>query len=152
VTATPHVAVHLHSANVSVEGGVVIDVTEVNKTTESWLEHHGITVTDGKAIVYKAVTDDLRSGMNFRYPIGATVADPEWRDDHECGGGLHFSPLPVQALSYHSEATRFLACEVAVDDVRVIDGLGAAKCKAPSARVLYEVDLDGKPVTAEVAS
>ena len=146
VAATPHVAVHLHSARANVEGGVVIDVTHVNDSAEAWVEHHGITVTGGKAIVFKAVDDELESGRGFAYPIGETVTDKRWRDDNKCGGGLHFSPLPVHALDYFSDATRFLACEVDVADLRVIPG-GTPKCKAKSARVLHEVTIDGIEVT-----
>jgi hypothetical protein len=141
VRATPHVAVHLHSSRAHIQGGVLIN----NKTADTWLEHHGITVEDGRAIVYKAVDDALNSGHAFAYPIGETVTDPHWRDDNECGGGLHFCPSPTQAQAYFEEATRFLACSVAVDDLRVIDDPYATpKLKARSAVVLFEVDGHGE--------
>src|ERR1044072_742438 len=93
VRATPHVAAHLHSSRAHIQGGVLIN----NKTADTWLDHHGITVEDGRAIVYKAVDDALNSGHAFAYPIGGNVPDPLWRAVGECVGRLHFFPLPTQA-------------------------------------------------------
>jgi hypothetical protein len=144
--AAPHVAVHLHSASAVVEGGVVIDVTAVNSSAESWLEHHGIEVVDGKAVLYKAVDSNLRSGYGFDYPIGQTVSAPDWRDNDGCGYGLHLSPRPVHARDYFTEAKRFLACQVDVATLRVL-GMGSPKCKVPSLTILHEVDLDGEALS-----
>lgn len=142
VRATPNVAVHLHSACVNVEGGVVIDVTQVSDSAEAWLTHHGVEVTDGKAILYKAVDDNLASKWAFTYPIGGTVTDHAWRNDNECGGGLHFCPWPWQALAYFEEATATSQARNRVDDIRIIAG-SVPKMKARTARVLHEVDIDG---------
>ena len=98
--------------------------------------------------VYKAVRADLRSSYGFVYTVGETVTDPLWRDDHDCGGGLHFSPTPVMAAGYDDKATRFLECRVQAADVRTVPGSGAAKLKARSAVVVREVTITGEPVVA----
>jgi hypothetical protein len=82
------------------------------------------------------------------YTPGSKPSAPDWRDDTNCGGGLHFSPTPMQAQAYAEDATRFLAVGVKVADLRPIPG-GTAKCKAPRVvRACVEVDIDGKPVPA----
>ncbi|MGD9991123.1 DUF7666 domain-containing protein [Pseudonocardia sp.] len=153
VRATPKTAVHLHSGHARVEGGVLIDHTTVDDLDAAgWADYHGATVTDGQVTVYKAVRDDLRSGHNFAYPIGETVACDDWRDNDECGHGLHFSPSPHQAASYDYSATRYLECTVALSELRPLTG-GTAKCKAPRATVVREVDEHRRPIEpAEAAT
>ena len=145
-TATPHVSVHLHSANATVDGGVIIDVTQVNATAENWLEHHGVEVTDGTTVLYKAVNDQWSTPRGFDYSPGAEPSAPDWRDNNDCGFGLHLSPRPIHAKYYHPDATRYVACRVNVADLRVIDDGGAAKAKVRSCVVLYEVDVDGERI------
>jgi len=154
VEATPHVAVHLHSANVTVKGGVVIDVTGVDKTAANWIEHHGIEVRDGKAVLYKAVRDDLRSSHGMPYPLGETVTTPDWRDDQSCGGGLHLSPHPRMARDYDDSATRYLQVLVDAERLRPIPGgyYDSPKCKVQSCVVVAEVTIDGEPVEAEAVA
>jgi hypothetical protein len=149
VRASSHVAVHLHSARVTVEGGVVIDVTtlDLNDVT-TWAGYTGADTTDAGVVLYKAVDANLKSERGFAYPIGETVECPDWTDTNDCGGGLHLSPHPHQALAYFSRATRFLRCVVAIDDLRPIPGSSwdPAKAKARRVTVLAEVDINGKDV------
>ena len=147
VTASPKVAVHLHSADVKVSGGVVIDVSKPVTDPAEWCDYHSVQVSEaGVATVYKAVDDDYRSGYRFDYTPGTKPSAPDWRDNNDCGNGLHFSPSPTQALAYAEDATRFLAVGVKVADLRPIPG-GTAKCKAPRVvRACVEVDIDGRPV------
>jgi hypothetical protein len=148
VRASAKVAVHLHDARVKVTGGVVIDVSKDVTDPTEWCADNGVTVSRaGVATVYKAVDDAYRSGYGTAYEPGSKPSAPDWRDDHDCGGGLHFSPTPFQAQAYAEEATRFLAVGVKLADLRPIPG-GTAKCKAPRVvRACVEVDIDGKPVT-----
>ena len=149
VRATPYVAVHLHSSPATVHGGVLIDVTALDLTAlQQWIDYTG-TDTDGPdhVLLYKAVGDNLTSERGFAYPIGESVEASDWVDSSECGGGLHFSPTPVQALSYYEGATRFLRCRVARADLRPIPG-GTAKAKARRAIVVAEVDVHGREVSA----
>jgi hypothetical protein len=145
VEAAKYVAVHLHSQHVTLAGnGHIIDMTAVDpQNLGDWLDLSGVKTVDGKLRVYKAVDAELASGQGFTYPIGAHLTDKKWRDDHECGGGLHFCSSPSQARDHFSGATRFLLCEVDPAEVRCID---ASKLKAPQCWVLSEVDIHGDPV------
>jgi hypothetical protein len=148
VRASPKTAVHLHSGYAKVKGGVLIDHTADLSDPIDWCEYHGVKVTKaGIATLFKAVTDAWTTPRGFDYSPGAKPKAPDWTTDNNCGGGLHFSPSPTQALAYHEEATRFVAVGVKVADLRPIPG-GTAKAKAPSVvRACIEVDIDGKPVT-----
>jgi hypothetical protein len=149
VRATPYVAVHLHSQRVTLSGGVVIDVPALDQTdVETWCNYTGAE-RDGKSVVvYKAVDADLKSERGHAYPIGTTVKAADWTETNDCGGGLHFSPSPVQAQHYFLIATRFLACKVKAEDLRPIPG-SVAKCKARKAKVLHEVDIHGRKIEAK---
>jgi hypothetical protein len=147
VRATPKCAVHLHSGYAKVKGGVLIDHTADLSDPADWCEYHGVTVTKaGIATLYKAANDAWTTDRGTDYSPGAKPTAPDWRDNNECGGGLHFSPSPIQALAYHEDATRFVAVGVKVADLRPIPG-GTAKAKAPAVvRACVEVDIDGEPV------
>ena len=149
VTASAHVAVHIHSAHVVATGGVIIDVSGLDLSDAvSWCAHHGVDVVAGVATVFKAVDGSWTTGRGTDYSPGSLPEAPDWRDDHECGGGLHFSPWPWQALEYHPEATRFVAVGVAIETIRPIWG-GVPKCKAPRVVVACrEVTINGDEVTA----
>ena len=152
--ATPHVAVFLHSARATFAGGHLIDLTSLDLTDPAtWAAHvGGKTTGDGRVVLYKAVDDQWRSPHGAVYTPGSETTCDDWCDDAVCGGGLHFSPSPAQAMEYHGQATRFVAVEVDVATLRPIPG-GTAKCKAPSCRVLYEVDIHGRKVeTAEATA
>ena len=115
----------------------------------AWVAYHGIATKDGVAVVCKAVSQELVAGQGrilTTYTIGSTVEATDWDPDPACGPGLHFSPTPFHASLYYQGdgEPRFLACEV---DVASLVPLGD-KCKAPSCRVLHEVDQSGDPVVA----
>ncbi|QAY70032.1 hypothetical protein ET471_08280 [Xylanimonas protaetiae] len=143
-------AVHLHSARVTLTGGVVIDVTGLDLTDpQTWVDYTGAEVIDDRVVLYKAVDDELRAGHSYRltaYPVGEDVTAPDWRDDHGCGYGLHASPHPHQALAHYGDAKRMLRVTVPLADLRPIPG-GTAKAKAATVHVLDEVSLDGEPLS-----
>jgi hypothetical protein len=147
ITATPAVAVHLFDATVTVKGGTIIDVSKAFADPAEWCRHHGVKVSRaGIATVYKAVDDNWTTMRGTDYSPGSKPSAPDWRDDNECGRGLHFGPTPRHAKDYHRSATRFVAVGVRVSDLRPIPG-DTAKCKAPAVvRACVEVDIDGKPV------
>jgi hypothetical protein len=149
VTASPKVAVHLHRSTVHVSGGVVIDHTGVpSMDAKAWCEYHGVEVKRGIATLYKAVNDEWTTSYGFDYSPGAKPSAPDWRDDNDCGGGLHFCPTPSHALAYNREATKFLAVGVRVSEMRQIPG-STAKAKAPRVvRACVEVDINGDEVSA----
>ena len=147
VRASSHVAVHVHSGYATISGGVLIDHPIANLTDPAmWCAYHGVTVTDGIATLHKAVNDNWTTDRGTDYSPGATPEAPDWRDNHDCGNGLHFSPWPWQAQQYHSGATKFVAVGVALADLRPILG-GTPKCKAPAVIVACrEVTIDGEPI------
>jgi len=143
VTAGPHVAVHLHSAQATITGGVLIDVTQLDLTdAATWCDHYGVDVQDGRAVLFKATDSELVAGRSHRatsYTVGTDVVAEDWRDDRACGGGLHLSPRPHQAAQYQNATVkRYLRCTVALEDLRPING---GKAKARTCRVEAEVDV-----------
>jgi hypothetical protein len=152
VVAGKYVAVHLHSQRVELEGGVVIDMTAVDRSDPfTWCELHGVAVGDGVASLYKALDENLTAGHAYRptvYAPGTTVECPDWRDDGACGGGLHFGPTTAASTAYRVDAKRWVRVEVPVSELRPINDGGTPKCKAPRARVVEEVDRWGTPIAA----
>ena len=148
VTAGSRVAIHQHTTRVTVHGGTIIDHTNVAlNSPHTWADYTGAHIQDGEVVLYKAVDDTLTAGHSWTpttYPIGQTVTCEDWRDDNDCGGGLHASPHPHQALSYYSNAERMLRVAAPLDSIRPI---GMDKAKAPMFRVLDEVTLKGRPLT-----
>lgn len=152
VRAGSHTAVHLHSVDATVHGGVLIDHTSVDLTAARvWAAYHGVDIITlagvEHMVVYKAVRDDLRSAYGSTYPIGGIVACDDFADTDACGAGLHFSPTPTQARLYDDDATRYLECHVRLDEWRPITSDSAApKGKARRALVVREVDLNARPL------
>ena len=103
----------------------------------------------GLVHLYKAVDDDLYAGhahVKTQYEIGGDPACDVWRDDSDCGAGLHACPTPGMALDHYRQATRFLEVTAPMSHLRPID---STKAKAPTVHVLREVDLMGRPVGGE---
>ena len=147
VEAGSYVAVHLFSQKVTLSGGVLIDMTALDRYDPTmWCDLAGVHVdSEGLAHLYKAVDIELYAGhshVKTQYPIGG---DPEcdiWRDNHDCGFGLHVYPTAWLAKDHYREATRFLEVTVPVADLRPIY---PTKAKARTVHVLREVDLSMKP-------
>lgn len=147
VEATPHVAVQRHGTKAKVQGGVLIQIPELD-TPGAWCEFYGVTVDDGHATLFKGVDNQLVSAHGTSYRPGDTVACDNWDPHDGCGNGLHFSPRPFMARKY-VDAERFVACQVKLSDVVVISGYGLSdKVKAPGCVVLFECTEDGEPVEA----
>jgi hypothetical protein len=142
VEAGKYVAVHLHSQSITLIGGVVIDMTSVDRTDpQSWLDLYGGTVRDGWLTVYKGVDAEYRSAHGVAYPVGETVTASDWDPVAECGRGLHFSPSPAATEAYCTPV-RYLECEVELAGIVQLSD----KVKAGSCRVVREVDRWGDPV------
>ncbi len=153
VKAGSTVSGHRHSVRAGISGGVVIDHMSLDLSSPlTWCEYHGITVVDGIATVYKAVDSDFRSAWGADYSPGSTPEAADWRDRNECGHGLHFSPSPLAAGTYHSDPdARYLRVGIALDEMRPITGTGGApKCKARRVIVpCVEVDRWGDEVKSQ---
>ena len=142
----------------TVTGGVVIDHTTTDATTPTgWATENGASVSGGEVKLYKALPDDLTSGLLYGHPtvwaVGEEVTCDDWRADDECGGGLHLSPTPGHAWQYLDYETRprFLECVALIDTIIPLHG-DVAKCKTPRVRVVREVDMAGHQVTSEEAA
>jgi hypothetical protein len=132
-----------------IEGGIVIVEPEI-VTVEDWCAYHGVSVTNGVALLYKAVRDDYRSQYGFLYLPGSAVECTDWDGGaEECGGGLHFCPSPSTAFGFDNEATKSLACPVAIADMRAPKEGDQYPIKIKARCTMgqiVEVDRDGKPV------
>ena len=132
----------------AIQGGIVVPIVGPTTAAE-WCDHYAVEVADGMATLYKVVRDDYRSVHGCLYAVGTEPEAPDWDAGvAECGGGLHFSPWPAMALEFDGEATRFLACRVALADMRAPQRSDnyPQKTKARRCVVVGEVDLNGKPV------
>jgi len=154
VVAGKYVAVHLHSTRVTLTGGVVIDLTQLDMTdATTWLGYHGVEVTDdGTVTLYKAVDADLRAGQGYTptsYPIGGTVTAVDWQATARCGHGLHLGLSPSHARTYFNGEgdPRFLEVTAAVAGLIPLDD----KTKVASCTVVREVDVYGDPIEAPAA-
>ena len=146
VTASKYAAVHLVSSRATINGGVLIDLTQVDlSTAQDWCDYHGVEVIDGIATLYKAVDESWTTTHGVNYSPGSTPAAPDWSPTAHSSHGLHFSPHPRQSRGYFPDATRYLSVGVAVSD---LVPLGNDKAKAPRVvRACVEVDINGELVT-----
>jgi hypothetical protein len=149
VRAGSYTAVHLHSVNVNLAGGVVIDHTHLKlDDAKSWCDYYGVEVKRGIATLYKAVDDAWTTSRGVDYSPGSKPSCDDWANSPTCGGGLHFGPTPSHALAYNRAATKFVAVGVRVADLRPIPG-GIARAKAPRVvRACVQVDEVGREVKA----
>jgi hypothetical protein len=153
VTASKYVAVTRqigHSGNVT--GGVVIAI-QAPKSAKDWCAFRGLTVAGGVVILYKAVRGDYSSSRGFSYLPGTSPSATDWDGGKkECGGGLHFCASPHEAVGFDGEATRFLACPVALKDIRKPKATDAYPHKVKARGIcgpIVEVDIDGNPLQEE---
>ena len=150
VEASQYVSVHQHSETVVVIGGTVIRVKRLVTITE-WCAFYGVHINgNGHVLLYKAVRDDYRSDHATLYQPGTVVEASDWDGGRaECGGGLHFSPHPALALEFDPTATRFIACPVALADIRPPQESDEYPSKVKAKRLcapVVEVDRNGNPV------
>src|SRR5208282_5770927 len=152
VQASKYVGIHRFGKGPKVKGGVLIQVPEI-KTMEDFCDWYGVEVKRGRAMLYKCVTDDFASGHGMIYQPDSTVACEDWNKRPSCGHGLHFSPRPTMARTYHLQGTRFVACKVKLADAVVITDFGQPdKIKVPSCEVLYECTELGERVEQKAAA
>jgi len=148
VEAGGTVTVVQHGAGVTVSGEPVRSASRF-ATGAEWCEYYGVEVKDGVATLYKAVEDDFTSYHGMSYRPGTEPVATDWdAGEEECGGGLHFSPLPTFALPHPDDALRFVACPVRLEDIVVHpDGTYPDKVKARAVCApVYEVREDGSRV------
>jgi hypothetical protein len=158
VEASQYVAVTRMSKRAKVTGGVVIELPRID-SPQAWLDYHGVEAKRGVVTLYKAVDDEWHTRGGYRLPDGthcsyapgtkpkAADFDPAPRD---CGRGLHGCAQPFVAERYVSfTPAHYVAIPVRVKDLGRPDPDGDTdkirfRC---AAKPVYEVDIDGNPVT-----
>ena len=133
----------------AIEGGIVI-VRPALTSAEQWCEEYGVEVKNGLAVLFKGVNDDFFSPHGCDYKPGSVPSAEDWDGgEYECGGGLHFSPTANATTSFHPTATKFVACPVALADMRPPKSsdeypskIKASKCCAP----VWEVNRRGERI------
>jgi hypothetical protein len=153
--AAATVAVFVMGTLAVVEGGGFVQNLAID-TPEKWCEHYGVEVTDGHAVLFKALDAEFRANYNgFQYLPGATQKASDWdpNPERECGGGLHFSPSPRHAQRFHPRATRFAGVRVKIATLLIHpDGESPDKCRGPETLECFEVDIRGKRIEAPKAA
>lgn len=149
VEAAKYVAIHQMPTHTGViSGGVVIKPKW--DTVEDWCEYHGLTIKDGVVVLYKAVDESYRSPHDYIYASGSMPVAQDWDGGiEECGGGLHFSPIPAIAAGFVSNPKKYMACPIAVEDMRTPEHGDSYPQKIKAHKVcapIYEVDINGAKV------
>ena len=134
-----------------ITGGVLIKPKW--DTVEDWCEYQGLTIKDGAVVLYKAVGEDYRSPHGCTYAPGSKPVANDWDGGREeCGGGLHFSPTPGMAFGFNGDAKHFVACPIAVEDMRIPKHSDQYPQKIKAHKVcapIYEVDRAGGVIENE---
>jgi hypothetical protein len=152
ITATAQVVIMREpNSRGDVEGGHIVQAS-VPKGAKGWCKEYEVKVKGGVAILYKGVNAEFKSDHGAEYMPGTIPVASDWDGGkYECGGGLHFSPCPAMTRQFANNALKFVACPVALKDMRAPQTsdeypgkIKAKGCCAPT----YEVDVDGKPVAA----
>jgi hypothetical protein len=132
-------AIQHPGSKIDLPGAVLLRAPESVETVEDWIDYYGCGTQRGRIIVFKLVHNSLHSDHEAVYEIGKETKCDDWQPTSQCGNGLHFGPSPSACERYGS-GTRYLACSVRAKDVVLLGD----KLKAPSCKVLYEVDRDGE--------
>jgi hypothetical protein len=121
------------------------------ETPEAWCKFWNVPIQeDGTVILFKALNAGFKATRNdFQYVPGSCPVAPDWDPDRECGGGLHFSPTPREALRFNIWASHFVACPVLLSEIKthIFSGVYPQKVKAPRVyKPCFEVGIDGNPL------
>ena len=94
------------------------------------------TLPEGKVLVLRSCKPDMSSQKNFVWPTSGPVECPDWKDNNECGNGLHgwLWATGNFSLMYKEVGARWLVVEVNADDIRDLD---KEKVKYPRGNVLF---------------
>jgi hypothetical protein len=108
---------------------------------DSFVDIYGLTIEDRSVILYKTVSKetgcDFRTGQ-IKYEGIVTCPEFDPSADRECGGGLHLSPTPEQAIGFADGPYKLLKCKVKLKDI-VVNGKNIEKVRCRQVEVLGEV-------------
>lgn len=108
---------------------------------ETWALTVGALVQDNEVYLYKALPNNLTSGVEYGKPIvwdKPEVTCDDFTPDLRCGGGLHLAPCVRDALAFRWSTDVVLECTAPLSTVIPLEG-DTAKVKVPSVRVLRRV-------------
>ncbi len=116
-------------------GVAVVRTKTFRHTVKSFCEIYG----DGTKplTLYKSVKEDGCDHHTGRIKYKGAVECPDWdpNPNRQCGGGLHLSPTPYDALRYHDG--KVLVCEVARKDI-VVFPTDVTKVRCRKVKVIGE--------------
>lgn len=118
------------------------ELSDTPASTLEWCQEHDVRITDGQAVMYKAVNDFDESVHGTHYTPGTTASCDDFVADGQKGHGLHFSPTPGQARLFAPSATQIAEVLVPVGDIDIISD---DKVKAPAAECVRRRALDSLP-------
>jgi len=131
IKAGRHVVIIDHGENKSkITGGIIIKAYKP-KTALQWCLHWGVKAEKKIAILFKGVGEKYMSVKGGNYTPKTIPVALDWDGGKaECGGGLHFSPLPKMTRQFCAPV-KYIACPVALEDIAVHpDGEYPEKVKA----------------------
>ena len=141
--------------NIKVSGNARVVYNPDNIT--DWASANGITITDGKIRLYKAV--HKRDGKyvadwdnDFIYTIGAVAEANGFTTNpaEDCGQGIHMATLGWSA-AYGREWGDIALLELEADaDEIVVPLYGTGKVRAPKALVIREVPLEEAGIMGKI--
>lgn len=143
------------SGNIKVSGNARIVYNPDN--IADWASANGITITDGKIRLYKAV--HKRDGKyvadwnnNFTYTIGAVAEANGFTTDpvEDCGQGIHMATLGWSAAYGRGWGDiALLELETDADEI-VVPLYETGKVRAPKALVIREVPLEEAGIMGKI--
>ncbi len=144
--ASSKVVVQLHR-QATCDGGVQVSIDQP-ATPAEWCEWHGVEIVNNHAVLFKGLDSDFSSSYGANYTPGTMTKASDWDGGtQECGKGLHFSPTASATKGFASNARKFVACLVPLDQIAVHpNGASPSKVKAEWCWNWYECDLFGKQI------
>ena len=91
-----------------------------------------------KVLVLRTCDQDMKSHGGFQWPTSGHVSAPDWKDNKECGNGLHglLWGQGDYSLTSSDDSAKWLAVEVDEDSIVDLD----SKVKFPAGNVVYAGD------------
>ena len=111
--------------------------------------HEENVLPDGRILLYKSVTAEDTDFCTGQIKYEGTVECPDWDPnlERQCGGGLHLSPTPQQALDYNQG--KILECAVALEDFVVYKtDLSKVRCRQVEVLGVYNGDISQSEETS----
>jgi hypothetical protein len=95
--------------------------------------------TEKTVLVLRTCRADMTSCHGYKWPVKGKVSAPDWRDDFDCGGGLHgwLWGEGDGSLGIWDVGAKWLVVRVLESDIRHGKGELIGKCKFPKGVVVF---------------